>query len=72
MSHKSAKMHGHNAAYCRGHGRPGGQLDGRLAYDIVEAALTIRHEEVRLARQADEKAKRAKIVAITLPKMPWD
>ena len=72
MSHRSAKIRGHDAAYCRGHGKTGSSMDGRLARDIVEAALAIRHEEKRRARQADEKAKRAKIVAITLPKMPWD
>ncbi len=47
-------------------------IDGRLAYDIVEAALILRAVKRLNYERAEEKRHRAKVAAITLRKMPWD
>ncbi len=49
-----------------------GNIDGRLAHDIVEAALILRAVKRLDYERAEEKRHRAKIAAITLQKMPWD
>jgi len=72
MSHRRASVRGHSKANPRGHGRTGSSLDGRLAYDIVEAAWVIRAEKAREAQAAREEKRRAKIVPITLAKAPWE
>jgi len=67
MSHRRAKLRGHNAHYPRGHGRTGSCLDGRLATDIVEAAWVIKAEKAREKRGGQPK----KVAPITLAIAPW-
>ena len=70
MSHQSAKRRGHSKGYPCGHGKTGASLDGRLAYDIVEAAWVLKSGMEREARLKKEAAQRK--VPITLAVMPWD
>ena len=69
MSHTRAKIRGHSKGYPRGHGHSGSSLDGRLAYDIVEAVYVIQHEEARKKQAMQRSRPRA---PITLAVMPWE
>ncbi len=51
--------------------RPG-NIDGRLAYDIVEAARVLRTVKQLDYERGREERQRAKVAAITLKKMPWE
>ena len=47
-------------------------IDGRLAYDIVEAAHILNTVKWLDSERTTEERHRAKIAAITLKIMPWD
>ena len=49
-----------------------GNIDGRLAYDIVEAAHIINTVKWLDKERTVEERHRAKVAAITLQRMPWD
>ena len=53
-------------------GATGSYLDGRIAYDIVEAAVLLRFHKRQEQEKRCEAAKKAKIKAISLAVMPWD
>jgi len=47
-------------------------LDGHMARDIVEAALTLRTVKRLDAEHRAEARQKAKVAAVSLAKMPWE
>ena len=70
----SYKPNGARSSYSKGaaRGPHPGNFDGRLAYNIVEAAQVLRTVKRLDSQDRADKLRRAKVAAVSLAKMPWD